>query len=352
MDAPSEAVVQLVDGNIGDDDGPDLPWDWRGLCNVRLVTLDLTNPLPADPARDAVVSEMEGLDPGGLIVGQVLRDTYDQLYDGVRTRRYRWDQLFKTEKTHFGTLVEINLQREFHYADGAKLDYCIAGHEVDAKYSQSHGGWMLPPEAVGELCMVVTAHDGKSLFSVGVVRASEELLNSGKNRDAKSTLSVAGRAAIAWLQKDAELPPNILLHMAENDVAAVFAPASGTARISELFRRTVGKIVGRAAVSTVAAQLDVTRRVRGGQSGSRDPLAAEGIVILGGAYDWQRSAARQLGLPVPRRTEYVAGYVAPGTLDSEGPVVLGPSGQALQLATADSRKAFDPLWYGLRGAGR
>jgi hypothetical protein len=26
--------------------------------------------------------------------------------------------LYKTEKTHFGTLVEINLQREFGFADG------------------------------------------------------------------------------------------------------------------------------------------------------------------------------------------------------------------------------------------
>lgn len=288
---------------------------------------------------------MERLDPGGLITGQVLRDTYDQLYDGVRTRRYRWDQLFKTEKTHFGTLVEINLQREFEYPDGVKLDYCIAGHEVDAKYSQTSGGWMLPPEAVGELCMVMTANDQLSTFSVGVVRASEDLLNVGRNRDAKATLSAAGRATIAWLHKDADLPPNTLLHMPEPDVAAVFAAGAGTARVSELFRRTAGQIVGRAAIATVAAQLDVTRRVRGGQSGSRDPLAAEGILILGGAYDWQRAAARALDLPVPRRTEYVAGHVAPAPADWDGPVALGPKGIRLVLATAATRQTFDPLWY-------
>ncbi|GAB3563409.1 hypothetical protein GCM10027344_20850 [Spelaeicoccus albus] len=289
--------------------------------------------------------EMERLDPDAMITGQVLRDTFDQLYDGVRTRRYRWDQLFKTEKTHFGTLVEINLQREFEYADGMKLDYCIAGHEVDAKYSQSSGGWMLPPEAIGELCMVVTASDKRSQFSVGVVRASEDLLNGGRNRDAKRTLSAAGRSMIAWLRKDAELPPNTLLHMREEDVAAVFAAGGGTARVSELFRRTAGKIVGRASVATVAAQLDVTRRVRGGQSGSRDPLASEGIVILGGAYDWQREAARELGLPVPLRTEYVAAYVAPAPADWPGRVARGPSGLALRAVDSNGREAFDPLWY-------
>ncbi len=295
---------------------------------------------------------MQHLDPGGLIAAQVLRDTFDQLYDGVRTQRYRWDQLFKTEKTHFGTLVEINLQREFKYADGAKLDYSIAGHDVDAKYSQSPGGWMLPPEAVGELCMVLTASDQESRFSVGVVRASEDLLNVGRNRDAKATLSAAGRGTIAWLQKDADLPPNTLLHMPAEDVAAVFAAGAGTARVSELFRRTAGQTVGRAAVATVAAQLDVTRRVRGGQSGSRDPLAAEGIVILGGAYDWQRAAARDLGLPVPRRTEYVAGSVAPGLQDWTGPVAFGPSGLALRPTTLEAREPFNPSWYGERARNR
>jgi hypothetical protein len=280
----------------------------------------------------------------------VLRDTFDQLYDGVRTQRYRWDQLFKTEKTHFGTLVEINLQRQFEYADGVKLDYSIAGHEVDAKYSQSAGGWMLPPEAVGELCMVITASDQASRFSVGVVRASEGLLNSGANRDAKRTLSAAGRATIAWLQRDADLPPNTLLQMRPEDVATVLAAGAGTSRVSELFRRTVGQAVGRAAVATVAAQLDITRRVRGGQSGARDPLASEGIVVLGGAYDWQREAARQLGLPIPRRTEYVAGYVAPAPAGSAGRGALGPSGLLLAAATEATRGAFSPAWYGERRA--
>lgn len=303
-----------------------------------------------DLARDRVVRELKCLDPDGAITAQVLRDTYDQLYDGVRTQRYCWDQLFKTEKTHFGTLVEINLQHEFKYADGMKLDYCIAGFEIDAKFSQTPGGWMLPPEVIGELCMVITANDPLSRFSVGVVRASETLLNGGRNRDGKRTLSASGRNAIAWVQKDIELPPNTLLQMLKEDLDAVFAAGAGTARVSELFRRTAGQVVGRAAVATVAAQLDITRRIRGGQSGSRDPLAAEGIVILGGAYDWQREAARSLGLPVPRRTEYVAGHVAPAPEGWAGPVARGASDGALRAATAETCRPFSTLWYGERRA--
>src|SRR6266704_2051576 len=90
----------------------------------------------------SVVAEILKLDPKGLRTAQVLRNTLDQLYDGQRTGRYFWEQLYKTEKTHCGTLVEINLQREFNFADGDKLDYRIGGADVDCKYSQTQGGWM------------------------------------------------------------------------------------------------------------------------------------------------------------------------------------------------------------------
>lgn len=302
-------------------------------------------PIPHDDDRDRVVEELRRLDPDGERTGQVLRDTYDQLYDGARTQRYRWDQLFKTEKTHFGTLIEINLQREFEFVDGHKLDYKISAREVDAKYSHTFGGWMLPPEALDELCLVITASDQTSLFSMGVVRASEALLNKGSNRDAKRTLSSVGRAAIVWVQRDVSLPPNTLLHMPQDDISAVLAAGKGTSRVKELFRRTIGQVVGRSAIATVAAQLDLTRRVRGGSGGARDPLASEGIVILGGAFDWQRDAARQLDLPEPRRTEYVAGYVAPATPGWAGPSAIGPSGLRLRSATPADRHPFDPAWY-------
>jgi len=75
------------------------------------------------------------------------------LLDGQHTGRYRWDQLYKTEKTHFGTLVEINLQREFGFADGVAMDFAICGIDVDCKYSQDRGEWMIPPEALGQIIL-------------------------------------------------------------------------------------------------------------------------------------------------------------------------------------------------------
>lgn len=255
-----------------------------------------------------VVATLRAMDDGGSRFGAVLRATFDQLYDGGRTGRYRWDQLYKTEKTHFGTLVEINLQREFEFNDGVKLDYCIAGYEVDAKYSQKMGSWMLPPEAVDELCLVVTASDERSTFSAGVVRARREYLGVGVNRDGKKSLSASGKAAVVWLHHDWPMPPNVLLHLPPHDVAEVFAQRSGQQRVNELFRRAVGRRVSRAAVETVAQQRDPMKRVRA-NGGARQHLAAEGIAIFGGDYRWGREAAATLGLPVPREGEFVSTYL-------------------------------------------
>ena len=129
----------------------------------------------ADNEIDVVEGILRYLDPTGTRTARVLRSTIDQLYDGQHTGRFRWDQLYKTEKTHCGTLVEINFQREFRFDDGSAMDFRIGGIEVDCKYSQRIGGWMIPPEARNQICMVVSAFDGPDpTWSLGLVRTRNE----------------------------------------------------------------------------------------------------------------------------------------------------------------------------------
>ena len=46
------------------------------------------------------------------------------------------------------------------------LDYAIAAADVDCKYSQELYGWMIPPEAIDHLCLVLSAVDNaKPTFS-------------------------------------------------------------------------------------------------------------------------------------------------------------------------------------------
>lgn len=249
-------------------------------------------------------------DPGGRLFAATLRRSFDMLLDGQHTGRYRWDQLDKTEKTHAGTLVEINLQRAFGFADGNRMDYSIAGMDVDCKYSQTLGAWMIPPEAHGQVLLVVWANDAEGKWSAGLVRALPELLNAGGNRDGKRTLNIAGRSAIRWIFAGAPLPENVLLRIPEEDAEAIFADTrNGQRRVDELFRRVQRRRISRTVVATVAMQEDYMKRVRY-DGGARSNLQAEGIMILG-QYRSHRDLAERLGIPVPQAGESVSVRLAP-----------------------------------------
>src|SRR5687767_282577 len=155
----------------------------------------------AEPDNDVecVRTALYRLDPNGDRTASVLRDTLDQLYDGQRTGRWSFDQLHKTEKTHMGTLVEINLHREFGFGDGDQTDYEIAGVQVDCKFSKSRGEWMFPPESWNHICLVVWASDVQSAWSAGLVRVDGNQLTVASNRDNKRRLTAQGRAAVVQL---------------------------------------------------------------------------------------------------------------------------------------------------------
>ena len=259
-----------------------------------------------DAALAAVENVLRTADPEGKRIARALRRTFDQIYDGRNTGRYSWSQLRKTEKTHFGSLVEINLQREFssEFHDGIDLDYRIGGIEVDCKWSAmdspKNGVWMLPPEVIGHLCLLLTGSDELSVWSCGLVRPVESLLTTSEgNRDEKRWLNATGRSAIRWLWRNASLPENILLHIPPADLSAIMldlrGERRGQKRLNELFRRVPNRVIRRAVIATVAQQHDYMKRVRE-NGGSRDKLRPEGIVIFGD-YLTHRTLAQKLGLP-------------------------------------------------------
>jgi Restriction endonuclease NaeI len=267
-----------------------------------------------------VAAELRKMDPNGLKTARVLRETLDQLYDGQRTGRFRWNQLHKTEKTHCGTLVEINLQRHFLFADGDLLDYKIAGIEVDCKYSQTIGAWMIPPEAIDKLCLLVSADDATGLWYMGLVRATRDKLRVGTNRDLKSSLSAGGQSQIHWLFHGAELPPNVLLRMDPKVVDGILSHKSGVKRLNELFRQALGKRVTRGVIATVARQDDYMKRIRE-NGGARSELRPEGIVILG-QFKSHAQIAEDLGVDIPQAGESVAVRLASAETFGEGVVML------------------------------
>lgn len=295
-----------------------------------------------DSELERVFAELLSADSDGSRSAAVFRSTFDQLYDGQHTGRYRWDQLFKTEKTHYGTLIEINLRREFDdiLEDGVVLDYRVDGQEIDCKYSQKKGGWMLPPESFGQLILVSTASDADGAWSMGVVRVTEENRRTSVNRDGKTGLNQLGRSRITWLQHDAELPPNVLLGIDRAAVDTIFAPRSGQQRVNQLFRIVQGKRIGRNTIATVAQQDDYMKRVRS-NGGARSLLRNEGFVIASGDYIRHREIAKLLGTEVPVPGEVVSIRVAPAHVPDASTVTL--EGQLWRVATNSDPTVEAPL---------
>jgi hypothetical protein len=300
-----------------------------------------------DPELESVEARLHLLDPAGAQVAEVLRDTLDQIYDGQHTGRWSYDQLHKTEKTHVGTLVEINLHRKFDFADGVVTDYRIAGVEVDCKYSMNFGGWELPPEAMDHVCLLVTANDQQSSWRAGLIRVSEPVLRARSNRDAKRQLSISGHTYIRELWPDnRKLAENLFLRLDAASRDRIFrATAShgnqhGQARVNELFRLVQRRIIRRAELATVAQQDDFMKRARG-NGGARTTLRPEGILVLG-HQDNDPNVAAALGLPVPKKGELVSGRVIRARDDRSDPVAV-IEGQRWALARPDDPVFPAPL---------
>lgn len=265
---------------------------------------------------------MREQDPEGIRASRAFREAFDYAYNGAKTGRYRPDQLSKTESAHIGSLVEINLRREFDgfITDGETMDYSIQGYDVDCKYSKLRFGWSIPLETHNNYAMVCHASDIFSTWSLGFVYIDPRYLNAGRNRDQKTTLRKDARQHITWAWLDAPLPENTLLHLNPEDASRILSPKSGQKRINELFRIAQGVVIPRGVIETVAQQKDPMKRVRD-NGGARPLLQPEGIIILGD-YSIHQQAAKSLGLPIPIPGSFVAARVVPAEPGTTAPTAL------------------------------
>lgn len=271
--------------------------------------------------------------------GAAIRQSFDEVFDGQRTGRYWIDQLSKVEKTYIGTKVEIVIQAEFGLQRGDRVDYLVDGEEVDAKWSMRSRGWMIPTEALGELCLCITADDNRSTFSVGIVRADEANLRTSTNKDQKRRFNDNGIAAMAWLVRSGNLPENLLLHLSEDTRSAILDYGlSGQQRVNQMFRRVHNKVVRREVVLTVAQQLDPPKRVRD----ARRLLQPEGIVVLGHQGSHPR-IAKGLKIGAPPKGSWIATRVVRAEPDDTDSVAIGD--ERWRLATPGDPVCAGPINY-------
>jgi hypothetical protein len=135
-------------------------------------------------------------------------------------------------------------------------------------------------------------------LSAGVVWCREHLLNDGKNKDGKKTLSEEGRSTIAWLFRGVPHPRNFLADLDEESRDFIMSGRSGQERIRRLFRECQEVPVPRAVIETVAQQKDPMKRVRADLKSDR----LGGIVVLSARYDNEK--VERLGYPRLKPDEF------------------------------------------------
>lgn len=262
----------------------------------------------SDPALDDVEAWFRAQPNLAERLGWCFRQAIDEMIDTRRTGRYSIAQLNAQEKAFIGVKVETVVRGAFElpYRPHGK-DFLIAGHEVDCKWSIFYGGWAIPKEQVGHLCLLLHADDERSEMAVGLTRTAEAVLNPGANRDGKRTITAAARdGAVRWLiAKGPGLPENFLLHLDPDDRVAILSHRGGVERAYELYKRCVGRVISRHVMEAIGQQRDDSRRFRGGRGGVRDLLAAEGYVVLNGQWKADRNRSLELGGPPIRTGESV-----------------------------------------------
>jgi hypothetical protein len=232
---------------------------------------------------DEVFSYLSSIPNLAGLIGDGLRRAFDEVIDGPRTGRYKIEDLEKTEKTYIGTKVEIVIRNALNLHRGQLLDNLVCGHEVDTKFSLS-GGWMIPREAVAQLCLLVQGNDNSGQFSVGLLRMASDVLTVGANQDQKRSVSAAGKQRIRWILQGAPMPRNFILDLDDDIRALVLSASSGRQRIRTLFENVTGRLIPRSAILQVAQQKDSLKRAREAKA----LMAAEGYKVLCATYDVDR----------------------------------------------------------------
>lgn len=186
----------------------------------------------------------------------VIRQALDEVIDGPRTGRWTIDQLSKTEKTYIGTKVEIIVRAALDVPCGSVSDCLINGIETDIKWSMHEAAWMIGPENVGEVCIGIGTNSDQTTLSVGIFIPTKERLRKGVNRDAKLSLSAAGREHVLWLVDREPLAKNFIAGLDEQTRAHIFAGGSAQERIRRLAETCHLILIPRQAFQTVAMRPD------------------------------------------------------------------------------------------------
>jgi hypothetical protein len=233
----------------------------------------------------------------------------DEVVDPVRSGRWTVSQLEQPEKTVIGIRVENVLRMDLGLQRAKRLDVVIDGTNVDIKFTIADN-WTIPPEAVGELCLLARFNVDTTTVSAGLLRTTDLNLNRGKNRDLKRTVAAAGRDAIRWFIQDQRPERSIVGFLAAIDDktrALVTDPSVGAQeRLNRLFLAFKYKPIPETVVEAIAiGHVDWERRLRPDKRNRKAP-ETRGFEVLRSTSPGDRKRLAAMQLPPLRKGYCIA----------------------------------------------
>jgi hypothetical protein len=249
----------------------------------------------------AILKAVGGSSKLATEVGSMLRKCIDVVIDTPVTSRCDYEDLDKTEKTYLGTRVERNLRSLLGFPKG-KLDLRIGTQDVDIKFTVG-SNWMIPTEAVDQICILVAADEAQARCYFGLLKTRLVYLSASSNKDRKRSVSAAGFTHIRWLVGGHPYPANFWRGVPDAKRRAIFSARGGNARVIKLFEELPGVPINRSMVEGIAQQKDYMKRLRK-NGGARDELMRRGILLLSGKYN--AAMIKRLGLPHCDNNSFIA----------------------------------------------
>lgn len=210
----------------------------------------------------------------------LVRDAIDFVLDPVHTARTRIVELDNVEKTFIGLKVEHFFRDKLDIPKGVR-DLRIVDEDVDVKHTVQNS-WTIPPETYrveGPCVLIMTAED-QGFCRLGLIRARDAYLTPGKNRDAKRTVSAAGKANILWLLPEAHFPVSRWHGLDMEAFRALRKIKGGAERAAKFFEANLNRPTHRSVIQALLYdQDDYMKRLRG-NGGARDKL--KGVALLSG----------------------------------------------------------------------
>jgi hypothetical protein len=260
---------------------------WKADEGLRAVTAWLLSRARGDPTA---------------FFGSLVRQAIDEVVDGPRTGRWELTQLEPTEKTYVGTKVEILVRAALELERGSIMDLEILGHPVDVKWSMT-SAWQIPEEAVGHLCLCLGGLKSLRQFQVGLIRCDAAVLNLGRNKDKKTTISAKHkRERMVMLVESMPLPANFVAEIPEESRTKILAGRTIQQRVTALFAELPGVPIPRDAIRTIArTEGDPMRRLR---ADAHAEGSLGGMRIL--SFKYGNGVVQAVGYPALQKDEFMA----------------------------------------------